>query len=199
MTEKIPKVALYARVSTTDQDCAMQIQELREFCERRGWILAAEYVDTGWSGAKKSRPQFDKLMAAARLHKFDIILVWKLDRFGRSVSNFVEAIQSLDTWGVRFICASQTIDTDNNNPGSKLLMTVLAAVAEFERSMIVERVKAGMKAAQRRGVHCGRTALVIDSKKVLELHLRGKSLRAIAKELRLQKDTVRNVLKRAAA
>lgn len=196
--EKPSKVAIYARVSTLDQDCAMQLDELREFANRRGWILAAEYVDTGWSGAKKSRPQFDKLMAAARLHKFDIILVWKLDRFGRSVANFCEAIQSLDSWNVRFICTSQTIDTDNSNPGSKLLMTVLAAVAEFEREMIRERVKAGMAAAKRRGTHCGRAKKIFDRDKALELHMRGKTIRAIAAELGVGLATVHRLLPHAA-
>jgi DNA invertase Pin-like site-specific DNA recombinase len=94
-----PKCALYARVSTEDQRCDLQLNELRAYVERRGWTLYGEYVDTGWSGAKKSRPQLDKLMAAARLHKFDVILCWKLDRFGRSVANFVEHLEQLQAAG----------------------------------------------------------------------------------------------------
>jgi DNA invertase Pin-like site-specific DNA recombinase len=175
-------VALYARVSTDDQRCDLQLNELREFCARRGWQIYGEYVDTGWSGAKKDRPQLEKMMTAARLHRFDVVMCWKLDRFGRSVANFIEALQQLEHWGVRFMCTSQSIDTDQQNPGSRLLMQILAAVAEFERSMIRERVKAGLAAAVRRGVKLGRHKRIWDRDKAIQLYQRGKTFRQIAEE-----------------
>src|ERR1041385_1434476 len=97
------KAAIYARVSTQDQNCEMQLRELREYIERRGWENAGEYVDSGWSGIKKSRPALDRLMVDASQHRFDIVLVWKLDRFGRSVLNLIEGLNTLASAGVRFI------------------------------------------------------------------------------------------------
>src|SRR5690349_18461039 len=127
------KCAIYARVSTTDQNCEMQLRELREYAERRSWSVSQEYVDTGWSGAKKSRPALDRMMKDASEHRFDVVLVWKLDRFGRSVLNLVEGLNSLAAAGVRFLATSQNIDTDQANPTAKLIVWILAAVAEFER------------------------------------------------------------------
>src|SRR5262245_2625067 len=130
MSPKPVLVALYARVSTDDQRCDLQLNECRAYCERRGWTVYGEYVDTGWSGAKGSRPQLDKLLTAAGKHMFDVVMCWKLDRFGRSVANFIEHLEKLNRAGVRFMCVSQSIDTDEQNPGSRLLMQILAAVAE---------------------------------------------------------------------
>ena len=158
----MPLVAIYARVSAEDQRCDLQLDELREYAGRRQWPVYAEYVDTNISGSKASRPQLNKLMKDASQHRFDTILVWKLDRFGRSVVNFVEQLRSLESYGVAFMCISQAIDTSHSSPTSKLLMHILAAVAEFERSMIQERVKAGMKAAKHRGVYCGRRRNIWD-------------------------------------
>lgn len=186
--------AVYARVSTTDQNCDMQLRELREYIKRRGWELASEYVDTGWSGAKKSRPALDKLMADAAQHRFDCVLVWKVDRFGRSVANLVDSLQQLATWGVRFISTSQSIDTDQANPTSKLMMHILAAVAEFEREMIRERVKAGMQAAKARGVKVGRRCVVFDRRRALDLHKKGQSRRQIARKLGVGLGTIHRLI-----
>ena len=155
-------------------------------------------MDTGWSGAKSSRPQLDKLMRDARAHRFDCILVWKVDRFGRSVSNLLENLKLLETYGVRFMAVSQSVDTDQASPTSKLIMLILAAVAEFERSMIAERVVAGLKAAKRRGVQLGRKKIVIDREKVKELKLLGKSHRQICAELGVSMGMVIRSLKTAA-
>ena len=193
-----PLVALYARVSTQDQDCALQLDEMREYTERRGWRIAGEYVDTGWSGSKASRPQLDKLMRDARAHRFDCVIVWKVDRFGRSVSNLLEALKLLESYGVRFMVISQSIDTDQASPTSRLLMTILSAVAEFERSMICERVAAGLKAAKRRGVQLGRRKLIVDRGRVRELKLLGKSHRQICSELGVSMGMVIRALKEAA-
>ena len=164
---------IYARVSTTDQSAEMQVRELREYATRRGWTISAEYVDTGWSGAKASRPELDRLMRDAALHRFDAALVWKLDRFGRSVKNCVEGIERLKSAGIRFIAVSQSIDTDENNPTSRLMLHVLAAVAEFEREMIRERVCAGIKNARRNGTQLGRKRAVFDRKRAAESRPKG--------------------------
>lgn len=196
---RIPKCALYARVSTADQKCDLQLNEMRAYCERRGWPVYGEYVDTGWSGAKKSRPQLDKLLAAAKRRMFDCVIVWKIDRFGRSVSNFVEHIELLNSADVRFICLTQSVDTADTNPGSKLLMDIMMAFAEFERSMIRERVKAGINAARKRGVTLGRKRGIWDRDKALELHMRGKSIPAIAKECGVSVGTIWNLLPKKTA
>src|SRR5581483_7664098 len=142
------KAAIYARVSTTDQNCEMQVRELREYAERRGWVVSDEYVDTGWSGAKASRPELDRLMRDAALRRFDAVLVYKLDRFGRSVRNCLDGIEALRMHGVRFLAVSQSTDTDESNPTARLLLHILASVAEFERELIRERVRAGIESAR---------------------------------------------------
>jgi DNA invertase Pin-like site-specific DNA recombinase len=189
------KAAIYARVSTTDQNCEMQLRELREYVGRRGWENVAEYVDTGFSGTKKSRPALDRLMSDAGQHRFNVVLVWKLDRFGRSVLNLVEGLNTLSSAGVRFIATSQSIDTDQSNPTSKLLLWILAAVAEFEREMIRERVKSGMKNAKHRGQRIGRPKVIFDRKQAQALAETGMSVRAIAKRLGVGVGTVHRCLK----
>lgn len=191
------KAAIYARVSTTDQNCEMQLRELREYASRRGWDIAGEYVDTGWSGSKKSRPQLDKLMSAAKRHEFDCILVWKLDRFGRSVSNLAEALEQLRLAGVRFVAVTQNIDTDESNPMARFMLHILAAVAEFEREMIRERVKAGMNAAKHRGAAIGRKKAVFDRVKALEMREAGASVREIAGAFGIGAGTVHRLISAA--
>ncbi len=205
---------IYARVSTTDQNCALQLNELREYAARRGWEVTAEYVDTGWSGTKASRPALDRMMADARQHKFDIVLAWKLDRFGRSVLNLVDGLTQLSTWGVRFIASTQGIDTDANNPTAKLILWVLAAVAEFEREMIRERVKGGVAAYRKcmetgqvgttrhsrsgKDLAIGRPKSVFNREKALAMHAAGYSLRAIGKKHGVSRATVDRLIKAAA-
>jgi len=188
------KAAIYARVSTVDQNCEMQLRELREYCTRRGWGIAGEYVDTGWSGTKASRPQLDRLMKHAGEHQFDCVVVWKLDRFGRSVLNLVEGLNKLASAGVLFIATTQSIDTDESNPTSKLMLYILAAVAEFEREMIRERVVAGLANAKHRGQHLGRRKLLFDWERVLNLHRAGKSIREIAAALDVNRGTLHRFL-----
>jgi DNA invertase Pin-like site-specific DNA recombinase len=137
-------------------------------------------------------------MRDARAHRFDCVMVWKVDRFGRSVVNLLEHLRLLENYGVRFLVISQSIDTDQASPTSKLLMHILAAVAEFERSMIGERVAAGLKAAKRRGVQLGRRRLVLDRDQVRNLKLLGKSHRQICSELGLSMGMVIRALKTAA-
>lgn len=182
MTEAM-KVALYARVSTTDQTCDLQLRELREYVGRRGWEIAGEYVDTGWSGGKTSRPELDRCMADAKLHRFDAVLVWKLDRWGRSTSHCLASIQELTSAGVWWASITQNLTTEESNPVARFMLTVLAAVAELEREMIRERVRSGMKAAKHKGKRLGRPRTGLDPCQARELKASGLSVREIAKRM----------------
>jgi len=178
------RCALYARVSTTDQNCEMQLRELRDYISRREWTNAGEYVDTGFSGAKASRPALDRLMADAANRKFDCIVVYKIDRFGRSVLNLNQQLAALTSNGVRFIATSQSLDTDEKNPTSRLLLQILASVAEFEREMIRERTLSGIRAAQAAGKVVGRPRRVFRRDEVVRLRdEQALSWRAIGKQL----------------
>jgi putative DNA-invertase from lambdoid prophage Rac len=178
------RCALYARVSTTDQHCDLQLRELREYIARRDWNNGGEYIDTGFSGAKASRPSLDRLMADAAKRKFDCVAVWKLDRFGRSVLNLSQQLATLTSFGVRFVATTQGLDTDQSNPTAALLLHILSAVAEFERSMIRERTLSGIRAAQAAGKVVGRPKRVFRRDEVVRLReLEGLSWRAIGKEL----------------
>jgi putative DNA-invertase from lambdoid prophage Rac len=189
------RLALYARVSTTDQDASMQLRELRAYAAARGWEIVGEYVDTGWSGARASRPQLDRLMTDARMRKFDGIAVWKLDRWGRSVTNCLASIRELQGLGVRWIAITQNLDTDESNPMSRFMLQIMAAVAELERSMAVERVTAGLRNARAKGKQLGRPVKVWDRAKARELSEQGLSPRKIAQALGVPKTTVQRELK----
>lgn len=182
--------AIYARVSTQDQNCEMQLRELREYVIRREWPTALEFVDAGFSGSKASRPALDKLMKAASSHLIDCILVYKLDRFGRSVLHLSTALATLDRQGVRFVAISQGIDTDASNPASRLMLTILAGVAEFEREIIRERTVSGIRQARADGKTLGRPVRLFDRDAALKLRASGSSWRKIAKELGVPVSTV---------
>lgn len=186
------RAAIYARVSTTDQNCELQLRELREYVSRRGWEPAGEYVDAGVSGTKASRPALDRLMAAAAHRDLDCVLVWKIDRFGRSVLHLSQQLAALTTYGVRFLAVSQAIDTDASNPSSRLLLTILAGVAEFEREIIRERTLSGVRAARARGKVLGRPRRVFRRDYVAALREQGRSWRAIATELGVPVSTLRD-------
>jgi len=182
----MPLCAVYARVSTEFQSCQLQLTELREYAERRGWQVAGEFVDEGVSGRKASRPALDKLMASARLRRFDAVLVWKLDRWGRSVVDSIRSIQELVSLGIRFIAVTQNIDTDESNPMSRFFLHVMSAFAEMEVSLIRERTIAGVRAARANGKTLGRPKRVFRRDEVVRLRDdRGFSWRAIAKELKI--------------
>jgi DNA invertase Pin-like site-specific DNA recombinase len=142
------RAAIYARVSTVNmgQDPTMQTRELEEFCQRRGWHIAGRYVDQGLSGAKDFRPELNRLMADAHSRRFDVIAVWKFDRFARSVSHLLRALETFQALGIEFVSLSEQIDT--STPTEKMVFTILDAVAELERSLIVDRVRAGMRNAR---------------------------------------------------
>jgi putative DNA-invertase from lambdoid prophage Rac len=184
------RVAIYARVSTVDQTCDLQLRELREYVGRRGWETFAEYVDTGWSGAAVARPELDRLLRDARSRRFDAVLVWKLDRWGRSVAASVKSIQELASLGVRFIAVTQNIDTDDTNPMSRFLLHILTAFAELERELIRERVTAGVRAAKARGTQVGRPKRIFRRDEAIRLRAQGVSWRKIAETLNVPTATV---------
>jgi DNA invertase Pin-like site-specific DNA recombinase len=184
------RVAIYARVSTSNngQDPTMQTRELREYAERRGWTVAGEYVDIGISGTKEKRPELDRLMADAHRRRFDAVVVWKFDRFARSVSHLLRALETFKAQGIEFVSFSEQLDT--STPAGKLVFTVLGAVAELERSLIVERVKAGLRNAKAKGHRLGRPRVVVDGAKITALRSEGLSWAKIAKQMGVGEGTV---------
>jgi len=184
------RTAIYARVSTTDQSCEMQLRELRDYATRRGWQVVEEFVDAAWSGAKASRPELNRLLANARVRRFDIVLVWKLDRWGRSVADCIRSIQELVALDVRFLAVTQNLDTDEKNPMARFMLHILAAFGELEREMIRERVLTGLRNAKAKGTALGRPKRVFRRDKAIELHNQGKSWREVAEILGIPVSTV---------
>jgi DNA invertase Pin-like site-specific DNA recombinase len=183
MSKKVgARVAVYARVSTAEQDAEMQIAELRDLAARRSWEITSEYVDTGVSGTKASRPELDRLMADARRRRFDLVLCWRFDRFARSTAHLLAALDEFRSLGVDFVSLNESIDT--TTPLGKMVFTVVASVAELERSIIVERVRAGLARAKAKGKRLGRPrGSRIDVSRVGALIRKGLSLRQIATDL----------------
>jgi DNA invertase Pin-like site-specific DNA recombinase len=174
--------AIYARVSTTNgQDPEMQLRELREYCQRRGWAVAMEYVDVGISGAKEKRPELDRLLADAHRRHFDAVVVWRFDRFARSVSHLLRALETFRSLGIEFVSLSEQVDT--STPTGKMVFTVLGAVAELERCLIAERVRAGIRNARAKGKRLGRPRSGVDAVEVKRLRAQGASWRAVGAAL----------------
>src|SRR3989442_16038531 len=172
-------VALYARVSTLDQSCEMQLEDLRRYVARFG--RSCEYVEIGVSGAQRRRPQLDALMKDARKRRLDVLLVWKFDRFARSVKHLVDSLEEFRALGIDFISFTEGIDT--TTPSGELLFHIMGAVAQFERDLIAERVKAGIAHARAMGKRIGRPRAEINVEQVKELRQQGRSLRQIAQAL----------------
>jgi DNA invertase Pin-like site-specific DNA recombinase len=177
------RVAIYARVSTTNhgQDVSMQTRDLEQFAQARGWRLVDSYLDLGISGSKDKRPQLDRLMADAHKRRFDIVIVWRFDRFARSVSHLLRALETFNALGIAFVSLSEQMDT--TTPTGKMIFTVLGAVAELERSLIVERVRAGLRNARAKGKTLGRPRKIVDATKIAALRAQGRSWRDIAREV----------------
>jgi DNA invertase Pin-like site-specific DNA recombinase len=188
------RAAIYARVSTTNhgQDVNLQLRELRQFADARGWQVVGEYVDVGISGSKDSRPELNRLMADAHKRRFDVIAVWRFDRFARSVSHLLRALETFNALGVAFVSLSEQMDT--TTPAGKMVFTVLGAVAELERSLIVERVKAGLRNARAKGKRLGRPPVTVDTVRIARLRSRGRSIREIAGELGCSRSLVHKTL-----
>lgn len=184
------KVALYARVSTSNngQDPTMQTRELREYAERRGWTVAGEYVDIGISGTKERRPELDRLLRDANRRRFDVVAVWKFDRMARSVSHLLRVLETFNSLGIEFVSLSESLDTAT--PAGRMVFTVLGAVAELERSLIAERVRAGLRNARAKGKKLGRPRTIVDVARISRLRAEGLSWAKIAAQLGIGEGTV---------
>src|SRR5450631_1128161 len=190
------RAALYLRVSTVDQHPETQLHDLRQMAAQRGYVIVQEYTDR-ISGAKAKRPGLDQMMADARRGRFDVVLVWASDRIARSVKHFLDVLDELNRIGVEYVSFRENIDT--GGPLGRAIVVIIGAIAELERSLIVERVRAGMRRARLEGQHIGRQPLVLDNAAIQQDRQRGQSLREIAKGHRISTATVQRVLRKHAS
>jgi DNA invertase Pin-like site-specific DNA recombinase len=191
------KVALYARVSTEVQDPEVQLAALRAHVANRGWEIVEEFVDRGFSGAKERRPALDRLMRAAWNGQFQAVLVWRFDRFARSVKHLVTALETFRTMKVDFISLQEQFDTAT--PIGQAMFTIIGAMAQLERDIIRERVTAGLERAKALGKKLGRPCVPANIETIRQLRLDGHSLGAIARRLRFSRATLRRRLREAGA
>jgi len=187
------RIAIYARVSTTDQSTESQLLDLRRYTRERGWNIFKEYVDEGISGTKDSRPALNELMNSAKKRRFDMVLVWRFDRFARSTKHLILALEEFKNLGVDFVSYQENIDT--SSPLGSAIFTIISAVAQLERDIIAERVKAGLRRAKENGKKLGRPRASVDTEKIHWLRSKGLSLRAIAKETGISRATVSDLLR----
>jgi DNA invertase Pin-like site-specific DNA recombinase len=182
------RTAIYARVSTKEQSCDLQLRDLRAYCTARNFNVTREYIDSGFSGAKDSRPALNELMADARKRKFDAVIVWRFDRFARSTKHLLLALEEFKSLGIQFISYQENIDT--SSPLGQALFTIVSAVAQLERDLIRERVSSGMRNAKAKGVRLGRKPMIVNHEQIAELRNSGLSFAAIAKQTGLSVGTV---------
>lgn len=195
-TQPGPKrIAVYCRISTlhNGQSVEMQLRDLRRLAEHRGFEIVHEYLDEGVSGAKDSRPALDEMLANARRGHFQAILVWKLDRLGRSLTHLVRLLDDFRAWGVELISFSEGLDFSTAT--GKLLYQVICAFAEFERDCIRERVRAGLRNARAKGRKLGRPRIAVDASRIAALRAQGRSWSAICAETGLSKGTAQRASK----
>jgi DNA invertase Pin-like site-specific DNA recombinase len=201
LEDNVPKVGLYARVSTVGhgQDPEVQLRELRVHAERYGWHEIEEYVDRGVSGSKDRRPALDRLMADARAGKLSTVAVWKIDRFGRSLKHVLTALDEFRSLGIDFVSATEAIDT--STPAGKMIFSVIAAIAEFERGICVERVRSGLAKARAAGKRLGRPQrwTLVQAEKATKLRAEGASWKTVAMTIGLPIGTVRGAVADLAA
>jgi len=194
VTGTTPRVAVYARVSTLDQSTDSQLLDLRRYIAERQWNIYKKYVDEGISGTKDSRPALDELMDAARKRKFDVVLVWRFDRFARSTKHLILALEEFRNLGIDFVSYQENIDT--SSPLGSAIFTIISAVAQLERDIIAERVKSGLRRAKENGKKLGRPrGTALDVEKIRGLRKKGWSLKQIAKALNTSKSSVARLLK----
>jgi len=192
----VKRVVLYARVSTGDQHRETQLLDLREMAKQRGFEIVREYSDV-ISGAKSKRPGLDSLMSDARRHRFDVVLVAAFNRIARNVRHFLEVLDELNHLGIQFISLRENIDI--GGPLGRAMLTIIGAISELERSLIVERVKAGMRRAKLEGRRIGRTPLNIDRERVVEDRRSGMSLTKVASKHRISRASVCRLMREAGA
>jgi DNA invertase Pin-like site-specific DNA recombinase len=186
------RIGIYLRVSTAQQTVENQRLELEKYCERQGWTIAQTYEDSGFSGSKADRPALNKMMQDAAKGKFDVVMVWKIDRLARSTSDLLNILTTLKGHGVDFCSTTQAIDTTNSM--GRMITAFLGAISEFERDTIIERVKCGLERAKSQGVQLGRPRVGFDVNKALQMKREGSSWGQIAKELKVSSATIRRMV-----
>jgi DNA invertase Pin-like site-specific DNA recombinase len=187
------RVALYARVSTVNhgQDPEVQLRELREFCQRRRFEIAVEYVDKGISGSRERRPSLDKLMTACRKRLVDAVVVYRYDRFARSLRQLVLALEEFRALGIDFISLHEGVDT--STPNGRLIFGIFASIAEFERELIRDRVRSGLAAAKAKG-NIGRPTVAVDALRIASLRRQGRSWAQIKADTGISKGTAQRAM-----
>jgi len=193
------RVGIYARVSTTDkgQDVGLQLRDLEAYTKARGWTIRDRFVDEGISGSQTKRPALDRLLAACRRRQVDVVLVWRLDRLGRSLKHLIMTLDEFQSLGVAFVSLNEQLDC--TTAAGQLLLHLLGAFAEFERAIIRERVKAGLANARSKGKRLGRPSLAIDSAQVKTLRKTGHSIRNIARAMHVSPASVHKTLSAVAS
>jgi DNA invertase Pin-like site-specific DNA recombinase len=186
---------LYARVSTVDQHPETQLSELRQFAANKGFTIVGEYTDHGYCGARARRPELDRMMDDARRHRFDVVLVWACDRLARSTKHLLQTIDELNGFGIQFLSQREAIDTEG--PLGRAILVIVSAMAELERCIIIERVRAGMRRARLEGRHIGRARLDVDRQQVIQDRRSGMSLTQVAKKHGISRATVCRLMKEA--
>lgn len=188
-TKPAIRAALYARISTLNhgQDPEVQLRELREFCQRRGFAIAHEYVDKGISGSRERRPALDKLLADCRKRLVDALVVYRYDRFARSLRQLVNALEEFRSLGIDFISIHEGVDT--STPNGRLVFGIFASIAEFERELIRDRVRSGLAAAKARGKRVGRPRVSVDVRRIESLRRQGRLWAEITRETGISKGT----------
>src|ERR1039458_2172930 len=187
------RAALYCRVSTVDQHPETQLHNLRQFAAQRGLQIVQEYVDQGFCGARARRPELDRMMEDARRHKFDELMVWACDRLARSTKHLLQTFDELNGFGIQFLSQREAIDTEG--PLGRAIIVIVSAMAELERCIIIERVRAGMRRAKLEGRRIGRAPLQVNRVVLLRNRERGMSLNQLAQAHGISKASVCRVLK----
>ncbi len=189
----LKRTAIYARVSTTDQSTDSQLLDLKRYVSDRGWQTYQEYCDNGVSGTKDSRPALNELMGDAKKRKFDAVLVWRFDRFARSTRHLINALEEFKNLGIDFVSYQENIDT--SSPLGSAIFTIISAVAQLERDIIAERVKAGLRRAVENGKQLGRPRVDVDFDRIARLRVQGRAWTEIARELGIGKGTAQRALR----
>ncbi|HXH49102.1 MAG TPA: recombinase family protein [Terriglobia bacterium] len=190
------RAAIYARVSTHNgQNPEMQLNEVRAYCKRRQWEVAEEYVNTGISGSKEHRPALDRLLADCRKRRVDAVVVYRYDRFARSVRQLVNALEDFRSLGIDFVSLHEGVDT--STPNGRLVFGIFATIAEFERELIRDRVRSGLAAARARGKRLGRPQVTVDELRIAELRAQGRGWKSIAAELGVGVGTILRAAKQS--
>lgn len=189
---EMKRVGIYCRVSTKEQTAENQTLDLRKYCEARGWQIVAEHTDNGISGATNDRPELKAIMSLARKRKIDILLVWRFDRFARSLSHLVNTLEELRGLGIGFVSYQESIDT--STPQGRMMFGVMASLAEFERCLIAERVVCGLRRAKARGKRLGRPRANVDRLEAESMAAQGMSRQGIGTALGVSSATISRLL-----